>query len=51
MSIDLCTRCDQEEVMVPLKTGERLCAFCAEDWLDEMWEEYTPGDGGVEIDL
>lgn len=43
----LCTKCKIDEVMIRLKDGRNLCAFCAEDWL----LEYKPGDGGVEMDL
>lgn len=50
MNKDLCTRCNREEVLVPLKTGENLCDFCLDDWIDEMWDEYTPGYG-VELDI
>lgn len=48
---ELCTSCRIYDALVPLKDGRNLCDFCMEDWLDELWEEYTLGDGGVELDI
>ncbi len=48
---DLCTECQIYDAVTPLKDGRKMCPDCTEDWIQEEWENYSVGDGGVELDI